>query len=101
MPDDLHPSDGVRLLLERKSVESDDAAASYLGSVFTPNERFDYEIKLDLAGTASLVAKGRAAPDALETKLANIAKSTARAAKRKLGEQLPPWPARILRWRKI
>lgn len=95
----LHPSEGIRLLLDRESVAEDKANAVYVASIYTTSEVFTYRATLGLDGTAVVDASGAEASEADTKQLTNIAKSTARAAKRKLDEDLPPWPPRILRWR--
>lgn len=95
----MHPSEGVRILLERRRVGEDGASADYLASVFTPESRFDYDARLDKGGAVELTARGEPAGEELEKKLKNIAGSIARAAGRKLADDLPPWPRRINRWR--
>jgi hypothetical protein len=94
-----HPSEGAKLLLERARVSDDGQRADYLASIYTPDHRYDFDASLCTDGTAELVARGEAPEASLEKALANIAKSTARAAKRKQGEGLPPWPHRVHRWR--
>jgi hypothetical protein len=86
-------------LLDRESVTEDKASAVYQASIYTTTERFTYHATLGLDGTAVVEAAGAEASEADSKQLTNIAKSTARAAKRKLDEDLPPWPPRILRWR--
>lgn len=95
----LHPSEGIRLLLERESVTDDKSSAEYQAAIYTTTEVFHYSAQLGLDGSATLAATGAEAQEADSKQLCNIAKSTARAAKRKLDEDLPPWPPRILRWR--
>lgn len=90
MPPNYHPSEGVRLLLERQ----DESDIVYKGSVFTPTERFDYEIRLDDAGKMVLASEKPADPDD-ENKLKKLADSTARKAKKNDAS----WPDRVLRWR--
>jgi phosphotransacetylase len=86
-------------LLDRESVTEDRASAVYKASIYTTSELFTYRATLGLDGTAVVVADSAVATEADSKQLTNIAKSTARAAKRKLDEDLPPWPPRILRWR--
>lgn len=74
-------------------------SAVYRAAIYTTTELFHYEATLGLDGTATVVPDGDEANEADTKQLTNIAKSTARAAKRKLAEELPPWPPRILRWR--
>ena len=54
---------------------------------------------LKMEGTALLTAEAEAATKEDEEALRKLAKSRARAAKRKLANRLPPWPPRVLRWR--
>jgi hypothetical protein len=95
----LHPSEGAKLLLERRSISEDGERADYLASIFTPELRFDLDARLAMDGSADLTPRADAPEADLLKALTNIAKSTARAAKRKRDEGLPPWPHRILRWR--
>lgn len=77
----------------------DRTSAKYRAAIYTTSEVFHYSAQLSLDGSATLAPVGDEAAEADAKQLGNIAKSTARAAKRKLGEDLPPWPPRILRWR--
>ncbi len=86
-------------MLDRESVTEDRASAVYKASIYTTTEVFVYRAVLGLDGTAAIEVEGEEASEADGKQLTNIAKSTARAAKRKLDEDLPPWPPRILRWR--
>ncbi len=95
----LHPSEGIRLLLERESVADDMMSAAYRGAVFTPEQSYAYRVTLSMDGSAVLEVDGESASEQHVEQLRKIAKSTARAAKRKQDEQLPPWPLRVLRWR--
>lgn len=95
----LHPTEGARFLFERRSITEDQRDAVYHAAVFTPGERFDYRVEMTLDGAFELMCDSRSADAALEAKLANIAKLIARAAGRKLSNELPPWPHRVLRWR--
>ena len=97
--EDLHPTEGVRLLLQRDEVGTDAQSARYQATIFTVKETFTYSAELSLDGAATLLAEGPAATPEDEDKLSKLAKSTARAAKRKLADKLPPWPPRVLRWR--
>jgi hypothetical protein len=67
--------------------------------VYTVDACYRYAGSLRLDGTATLEAEGEGAPAEAEASLHKLAKSTARAAKRKLDEGISPWPPRILRWR--
>ncbi len=93
-----NPTDGVRLLLELTS--EDNLSAEYTGSIHTTESTFEYQIRLNSDGTATLENSGTVAPPDLEKKLTNIAKSVARAAARKKQDGLKPWPPRVLRWRR-
>lgn len=95
----LHPTEGIRLLLERDEVGEDAQSARYLATIFTVTERFSYAAELNMEGGATLRVEGEAATAEDEDKLSKLAKSTARAAKRKLADNLSPWPPRVLRWR--
>ena len=91
---DLTPSEGARFLLERSSETPE--RAEYRVQVFTPTETF--------AGTAVLVDDGTAtvaleAPADLVDMIAMLGKLIARAAAKKRADGMPPWPARVLRWR--
>lgn len=99
MNDSLHPSEGIRLLLDRQSVAEDMQSARYNGAVYTTTTCFRYRVEMAMDGSAALEAIEAAAEPSDEDSLSKIAKSTARAAKRKREEALPPWPNRILRWR--
>ena len=99
MDTSLHPSDGIRLLLERLSVGESGEEASYGGGIYTPEHYFEIRCTLNMDGSALVEHKAEDCPEELLTKFENIAKSTARGAKRKLADGLPPWPERVLRWR--
>lgn len=101
MADPLHPSEGIRLLLERIGVEAGDAAARYRAAIYTPEERHAYAVRLSLDGGVELTPDGPAAPKALEDKLRVHARTVARAAAQKRQDGLPPWPQRVLRWRPV
>lgn len=95
----LHPTEGIRLLLDREEVTDDRSGATYRASIYTVDACFVYRAELGLDGSCALRPEGQEAPDEDRATLEKISKSTARAAKRKLDEMLPPWPPRILRWR--
>ncbi len=99
MAESLTPSEGVRLLLQREKSAGDEECAHYKAAVYTVAATFWYSAKLCMDGTAALVALEDAATPEDEDKLSKLAKSTARAAKRKLADALQPWPPRVLRWR--
>lgn len=94
---DLHPTEGARFLLE---LEDDGGErATYRAAVFTPTERFDYVARLDLDGGSSVESTGSRAEPGLEQKLDTLARLLARGARKKLADELPAWPHRVLRWR--
>ena len=99
MSDSLHPTEGIRLLLDRDSIAEDQQSATYRAAIYTVDACYRYQVQLRMDGNASLAAVEEAASAELEDSLSKIAKSTARAAKRKREEALPPWPTRVLRWR--
>ncbi len=84
---DLTPTDGARYLLERTAETPE--RAEYAVAIFTPDATY--------RGTATLAPNSvtlppTGAPPELDARLLSIAKLVARDA--------PPWPERILRWRK-
>jgi hypothetical protein len=91
---DLTPTEGVRLLLERE--REDGAAAVYTASIFTPDATYAGQATLHDDGTAEVAVE---APADLIEMMRMLAKLTARAAAKKRDDGLPPWPARVLRWR--
>ncbi len=94
-----YPSEGAKLVLERAGISDDGERADYRASIYTPEHRYDFDAALAMDGSAELRPRGDA-PDAdLVKTFTNIAKSIARAAKRKRDEGLPAWPHRISRWR--
>ncbi|MCP4449701.1 MAG: hypothetical protein GY811_30875 [Myxococcales bacterium] len=95
----LHPTEGIRILLDRESVSEDKESAVYSAAIYTSSERFAYRVSMGLDGSATITANGDEAAEADRKQLGSIATSTARSAKRKLSESLPPWPPRVLRWR--
>lgn len=98
--DPLHPSEGMRLLLERRAVRPDGAGATYRAAIYTPDQLFEYEAELGIDGSAELdPGPTPPAPAELEDKLRAHARQTARAAARRAADELPPWPHRVLRWR--
>jgi hypothetical protein len=98
-----YPSEGAKLLLERQRVADDGERADYTASIYLPDRRYDFDARLAMDGSAELSPREDnpdPTPDpAIAKALTNIAKSIARAAKRKRDEGLPPWPHRINRWR--
>lgn len=95
---ELHPTEGIRLLLELESGGAERAV--YAASIYTPDAAFAYRATLATDGSAELEATGAPATGDHEKRLRNLATSTARAAARKIADGLPPWPPRVLRWRK-
>jgi hypothetical protein len=92
---DLTPTEGARFLLERLTEAAD--RAEYRAAIYTPTATF--------VGTATLVDDGTAtvaiadAPADLLEVVAMLGKLTARTAAKKRADGMPPWPARVLRWR--
>ena len=94
---DLHPQDGARYLLELESEQ--DGRARYRASIFTPDQRFDYDVALEPPSTVEVSPRQRSAEPALESFLVTLATTTARAAKTRAEDGQTPFPPRILRWR--
>lgn len=95
MRDSLTPTEGARYLLERTS--DDGASATYRAVIYTPDATYEGSAKLVDDGTATVEAAG--APEELLAMLQMLARLTARSASKKREDGLPPWPARVLRWR--
>ena len=93
--DSLTPSDGARFLLERE--QDAGAQATYRAAIYTPNATYEGRATLHDDGRADVAVKD--APDELCSMLLMLAKLTARSAAKKREDGLPPWPARVLRWR--
>jgi hypothetical protein len=93
----LHPQEGARFLFELEQDGGDHAA--YRAAIFTPTERFDYRARLTLEGESHVEATGTAAAAELEKKLDTLARLLARGAKKKIADELPAWPHRVLRWK--
>lgn len=107
MSESLTPTEGARYLLERLREEEGGVRAVYRTAIYTPDATYE--------GTATLVDDGTAtlgeqlsgprtdaptkASEELVAALQMLAKLTARSATKKREDGLPPWPARILRWR--
>jgi len=99
---DLHPTEGIRLLLtlaKDHEGECGSATVKYDAAIYTTDSQFLYLATLSDDGTVALVAESQSANEPDEKQLRNICASIARAAKRKRNDDLPPWPARVLRWR--
>jgi len=92
---DLTPSEGARLLLERESDSG--TRAEYRAAIYTPHATYEGRATLDEDGGADVAVAG--APAELVAALHMLARLTARAARKKREEGLPPWPARVLRWK--
>ena len=88
---DLRPTDGARFLLERTS------GSTYRVAIYTPDVVFESTAVLHDDGSVDLVPTG--APTELDDMLATVAKLIARGAAKRRDDGLPPWPARVLRWR--
>jgi hypothetical protein len=91
---DLTPREGARFLFELQRDEG--ARARYRVAVYTPSTVHEGAATL---GDDGSVALELAAPEELVTAAQMFAKLTARAAAKKREDGLPPWPARVLRWR--
>ncbi len=92
--DALTPTEGARFLLERES--DDGARAVYRAAIYTPDATYDGRATLAEDGAVELALD---APVELRDMLEMLGKLTARAAAKKRADGLPPWPARVLRWR--
>lgn len=101
MPRDLHPTEGARYLLEREG-PGDGATARYAATIYTPDAAFPAAAVLGDDGSAELAPTGAgpSAPQELHARLVAIARLVARDAARLRSDGLPPWPQRILRWRR-
>jgi hypothetical protein len=97
---DLHPSEGARYLLERELGPGDAATARYTATIYTPDAAFTEAAVLGDDGSVELAPTGAPAPEVLRARLVAMARLVARDAARLRSEGLPPWPQRILRWRR-
>ena len=95
MADSLTPTEGARFLLER--IQDEGARARYRTAIYTPNAT--YEGSATLCDDGSIEVQAPGAPEELSSTLEMLAKLTARSAAKKREDGLPPWPARVLRWR--
>jgi hypothetical protein len=93
----LTPTDGARFLLEREQEQERGTRAVYRVAIYTPDATHEGRAELADDGTAHVDAPG--APEDLLATLQMLAKLTARSAAKKREDGLPPWPARVLRWR--
>ena len=91
----LTPSEGARFLLEREHDAG--AQATYRAAIYTPTATFEGHATLRDDGTVDVDVQN--APDELCSMLQMLAKLTARSAAKKREDGMPPWPARVLRWR--
>jgi hypothetical protein len=98
MARDLHPTDGARYLLELDGELDDRHRARYRVAIYAPGAAFTAAATLGDDGSAALEPTG--APDELHARLASIAKLVARDAAKRRADGMPPWPGRILRWRR-
>ena len=102
MSRDLHPTDGARYLLERdgepEAVRDGVAVVLYRAAIYTRDAEFSALATLGDDGGVELAATG--APDELHARLVTIARLIARDAGRLRSEGMPPWPQRVLRWRR-
>lgn len=92
----LRPQAGARFLLERTSSESE-GRATYAATIYTSEAEHRSIAKLGEDGSVELAPTG-AAPE-LDDMLAMQARLIARGAAKRREDGLPPWPARVLRWR--
>ena len=111
MSDSLTPTEGARFLLEREREQDGGSGAIYRTAIYTPSATYEGSATLTDDGAAVLTehlavrpaddtaAAPTRAPDELVAVLQMLAKLTARSAPKKREDGLPPWPARILRWR--
>lgn len=96
---DLHPSDGARYLLERDGEPTAGGArAGYRATIYTPDATFTARAELGDDGSVALDPTG--APDELHARLTQLARLIARDAARLRDDGMPPWPQRVLRWRR-
>jgi hypothetical protein len=82
-------------LLEREQDEG--VRARYRVAIYTPDATYEGHASLGDDGSVELAVRG--APDDLVATAQMLAKLTARGAAKKREDGLPPWPARVLRWR--
>lgn len=95
MSNSLTPTDGARFLLERE--QDLGARAIYRAAIYTPDAT--HQGRAELADDGAVTIEVAGAPPDLLAMLQMLAKLTARSAAKKREDGLPPWPARILRWR--
>lgn len=95
MSSDLTPSEGARFLLERE--QDDGSRARYRAAIYTPDATYEGHATVCDDGTVEIEVTG--APEALSSTMQMLARLIARSAAKKREDGLPPWPARVLRWR--
>lgn len=98
----LHPTDGVRVLLELSGVEPG-GGARYRGAVLTPSARADFDVRIDAsAAVTSTPIAGDPAVSAVPDRAADLLRAIARTVgKHAVADEPPRWPRRVLRWRKL
>jgi hypothetical protein len=95
MPENLHPTAGIRILLELE--RSDPGGAEYRGAIYTPTERFDYKVHIALPDGAVHIADPATGPvDALRAMARSLARDALAGTP---SDPSIPWPRRFLRWR--
>ena len=94
---DLTPTEGARFLLERSSEDAKRATrATYRATIYTPAATHAGQAVLCEDGSVEVAVD---APEPLVAMLAMFCKLIARAAPGQRARGMPPWPARVLRWR--
>jgi hypothetical protein len=93
------PSAGARFLLELEARVDGDATVVYRATVYQPDRETAYRAELTMDGGASLVPVSAPAEASLEDMLLMIARLTARGARKRHEDSMPPWPQRVTRWR--
>jgi hypothetical protein len=91
----VNPTEGVRFLFERG--REDATGAGYRLVVYTPTQTFEGNAALGFDGGVAVELAG--APAELAAMAEMFAKLTARSAAKLRDDGMPPWPARVLRWR--
>ncbi len=101
----LHPSEGARFLLERVFQSEDQSQAHYRAVIFTPEIRVEYRARMSIDGQVQLEESAPLSDDEAtavapwQKTLVTLGRLLARSAAKKRADALPPWPARMLRWR--
>jgi hypothetical protein len=93
----LRPSVGTRLLLDRIAI--DGGHAHYQAWILSLERETSYHADLDDTGAVTLTPSSASARPDEEAALHMLAKLTARGARKRADDGLPPWPPRVLRWR--